>query len=216
MFNSILRALMQTYLLNSIAMWRSFKETNFDSSEKIVDFILAILFLAAYIAFPICTYKFLKKNNEKLPDPKFKVKYDSIYQNVDYHKERALPSTTLFLGRRIIFAFVIIFCGVSIVLQVFLADILCTLLLAYYFTVMPLISGLANAVQIFNECVVITAIWFIFNFTNFVADPLERYQLGWYFLYFIAFNVIVNVAVLIYTIGKKIYIAARSYFLERK
>ena len=61
MFNSILRALMQTYLINSIAMWRSFSETNFDSSEKTVDFILAIIFLVAYIAFPIFTFKFLKK-----------------------------------------------------------------------------------------------------------------------------------------------------------
>ena len=64
MFNSILRALMQTYLINSIAMWRSFSETNFDSSEKIVDFVLAILFLVAYIAFPIYSCKFLRKNQE--------------------------------------------------------------------------------------------------------------------------------------------------------
>ena len=122
----------------------------------------------------------------------------------------------MFLGRRIIFAFVIIFCAASIVLQVFLADILCTLLLVYYFTVMPLKNGLTNAVQIFNEVIVIVSVWFIFNFTNFVADPLERYKLGWYFLYFIAFNVVINVAVLFYTVGKDIYIAARSYFLKRK
>ena len=81
---------------------------------------------------------------------------------------------------------------------------------------MPLTNGITNAVQIFNECVVIICVWFIFNFTEFVADPFERYVLGWYFLYFIAFNVVVNVAILFFSLGKSIYIAIRSYFVNRR
>ena len=171
MFNSILRALMQTYLLNCIAMWYSLSTTNVSDSEGIVDLTLAIVILTFSLAFPICTYLFLKKNEEILREPRFKVKFDSIYQNLDYYKKKALVHTSIFLGRRIYIAFIVVFCGFSIVLQVALADVLSTLLLAYFLSVMPMMDRLNNAVQIFNEIVVIVCIWLCIHFTEYVPDP---------------------------------------------
>ena len=37
MYNSILRALMQTFLMTNISMWITFRDTDFTSSEGIVD-----------------------------------------------------------------------------------------------------------------------------------------------------------------------------------
>ena len=56
----------------------------------------------------------------------------------------------------------------------------------------------------------------MFHFTGFVADPQERYDLAWYFIYFVAADVAFNILFLFYHIGRKIYVAARLMFLKRR
>ena len=140
MFNSVLRSLMQTYLLTCISTLTSLLNVNLTHTQGKVDFAIAICIIIFAISFPIFTVKFLRRNKDKLSEPAFKSKYDSIYQNVDYYKDEALSHTSFFLTRRLLFAFVIVFCGKSLVLQVFLADILSTLILIYFITVKPMIN----------------------------------------------------------------------------
>ena len=120
------------------------------------------------------------------------------------------------MWRRFFFAWVIVYCGSSIVLQVALVEFLSTILLAYYLSVRPMVDRVNNFTQVFNEIVVLLCQWLMFHFTDFVTDPIVRYELGWYLLYLVATNVAVNLLVLIYVISNKIYLAARNYFLERK
>lgn len=116
MFNSLLRAVMQTYFFITISMWNSFRNTQVDSSEGITNLITAILSLFAVVFFAWFSYRFLKKNLLNLPKSAFKAKYDSLYQNLDYYKIGALPNTFWFLSRRLAFSAVIVFCTKSIVL----------------------------------------------------------------------------------------------------
>lgn len=58
--------------------------------------------------------------------------------------------------------------------------------------------------------------WLMFHFTEYVDSPLVRHQLGWYYLYFVALNVCLNVLVLVYVLVNKIYQAARRWFIKRK
>lgn len=134
MFNSILRALLQTYLQTCISAWFSLQSTNFATSEAKVDFGLALITIAFAIGFIVFSYKFLHKKSKNLREPSFKAKYDSLYQNLEYYKKSALSNTSFFLLRRLLFAALIVFCGTSLVLQVLLADILSTLLLIYFIT----------------------------------------------------------------------------------
>ena len=116
MFNSVLRSLMQTYLLTCISTLTSLLNVNLTHTQGKVDFAIAICITIFAISFPIFTVKFLRRNKDKLREPAFKSKYDSIYQNVDYYKDKALSHTSFFLTRRLLFAFVIVFCGKSLVL----------------------------------------------------------------------------------------------------
>ena len=161
--------------------------------------------LIVLLAFPIWIYFFLKKKESELPQPTLKAKYDSVYQNVDYFKNSALAYTSYFLVRRFAFAAIIVLCGASIVLQVFLADIMSTLLLVFFLSVCPMNDFVNNAVQIFNEAVVLICIWLMFHWTQYVSNAQERYDLAWYFLYFVGFNVSINVLLLVYILTKKIY-----------
>ena len=106
--------------------------------------------------------------------------------------------------RRTLYAFIIVFCGSSIVLQVLAIDVLCTLLIAFYITVGPMIDKANNFIQIFNEVIVLVSLWMMFRFTYFVADAYTRYDLAWQFLYLLIFNVAINVLFLIVVIIKKI------------
>ena len=97
-----------------------------------------------------------------------------------------------------------------------LTDILSTLLLAFYFSEWPMVGLIHNTIQIVNEVVVLVAIWLMFHFTMFVDDAQKRYDLGWNFLYFIGADVALNVLLLIYFVGQKIYKAIKAKFLASK
>ena len=129
-------------------------------------------------------------------------KYDSVYQKVDVYKTGALSHTSYFLWRRLLFAVLIVYGGNSIVLQVMIADVLSTLLLAFYLSVHPMIDGLNNTLQVVNELVVLVSIWLMFWFTLYVPEPERRYDLAWYFLYIIGVDIAVNVLTLLYTITR--------------
>ena len=81
-----------------------------------MDLVIAILTSVAMISFTAFSLRFLKTHHQDMPLYSFKIKYDSLYQNLDYYKAKALPHTFYFLGRRLAFAAVIAFCSSSIVL----------------------------------------------------------------------------------------------------
>ena len=66
MFNSVLRALMQTYFASCIALGYGFAVTNFEESDGIFDFCLALVTLCAFLAFPIFSWKFLTRKKDEL------------------------------------------------------------------------------------------------------------------------------------------------------
>jgi len=135
---------------------------------------------------------------------------------LDYYKDKALPYTSFFLARRFIFAFVIVFCGSSLVLQVFLADLLSTLLLVFFISVGPMNDKFNNFIQVVNELTVLTCVWLMFHYSEFVASPETRYDLGFYFMYLVAVDVILNMLFLLYIVVKRIYMACKSIFIKAK
>ena len=217
MFNSVFRALLQSYLLTSISVAATLRNPSFENSLGTTDFFLSLSLLFLCLILPQITHRLLHKNKDKLPTKEFKAKYESVYQNVDYYNPKALHNTTLFLGRRLIFAFfVIVWLDFSIVFQVLVADVLSTVLLAYYLQVFPMINRLNNMVQICNEIFVLVSVWLMFIFSQYVDEPKKRYDLAWGWLYLIAADIAINILVMFYVIGKKIYIGVRQYFVKRK
>ena len=86
MFNAILRALIQSYLLQSIKMWKTLRYYDFDSGQSITEFSFAIILGLVLLSYPIWIKIFLTIKETSLGSPQFKAKYDSVYQNLDYYK----------------------------------------------------------------------------------------------------------------------------------
>lgn len=104
----------------------------------------------------------------------------------------------------------------TIVYQVLLVDYLSLMLLAYYLSILPMNDKINNFIQIFNEFVVLTAIQLLFLFTDYVQDPEMRYDLGYYYLYMVAGNVIINLIILITLILQMIHRSIRRYLIRRR
>ena len=103
----------------------------------------------------------------------------------------------------------------TIVYQIFVFDLVSTLLLCYFLTVRPMKDRINNAIQIFNEIVVLLCIESMFLFTSYVPDVRTRYQMGQKVLLLVAMNIIINFIVLIAILLKKIYKAVRTWYVKR-
>ena len=56
----------------------------------------------------------------------------------------------------------------------------------------------------------------MFLFTNYVTSPIERYDMGFYFVFFIAANIVVNLLILVIIIGKAAYKAIKTKYKIRQ
>ena len=73
-----------------------------------------------------------------------------------------------------------------------------SIMLQYLVSVQPMRGRIFNWIQIFNEFVLLILAGSLFMFTDFVQEASYRYDFGYFFLGFIAFNVAVNVLVMVY------------------
>ena len=127
----------------------------------------------------------------------------------------ALAFTFVFLMRRLAFAYTICHIDRNITIQVFILDCMSTCVLCYYLSVRPMENAINNFVHIFNEIAILTCIWSLFLFTNYVPDPVLRHKFGWWYLYFLAFNFFVNFIVLIYSLITLIIRDLKRYCKKR-
>lgn len=126
--------------------------------------------------------------------------------------KKAINFTFLFLLRRILLVGVFMLCGFSIVLQVMIADIMSTLLLAFYLSVMPMKGVMNNFIEVVNEASVLASIMYMFVFTDYVPDPVVRYAFGYNFLYFVGGVIALNLLTFIFTIVNAIVLKFRAHF----
>ena len=217
MFNSVLRAVLESYLVLCITMWYSWGQVQSlePGLESRLSFLLTLGLTVACVGLPVFVFKFLDGNRARLTMASFVQRYGSLYQNIDRHNYEALVFTTIFLARRCAFAFVIVNVVSTVTFQVLCLDLLSTMVLSYYLLVFPMQDCLNNFIQIFNEIVILVCIWSLFLFTNYVPEPELRHQFGEYFIQFIIFNCGVNLVCLVVMILASIFSAIKTWFKRR-
>ena len=210
MFNSILRAALESYFLVSITTLYGLANSKFDSNEELITFMIGVVTVTYLVCFPIIQYRFLLRKHESLGEDFVKEKYGSLYTNVQHEKRHALRFTLYFCMRRFAFALVICFLKESLVLQILAADMAILGMLSFYVGGLPMSDKANNFIQIFNEIVVCSCIISLVIFTDFIPNPVDRYEYGYTLLYVVATSIGVNVIILIATILISIYNAIRQ------
>ena len=153
---------------------------------------------------PFLVVCILRKQKFPLGHPKLKASIGTLYQNVDtVDKPYALLFTPIFLLRRLMFASVAVM-SENATVQLFVT-IYCSLaLIAFYVIVWPMNDTVNNVLQLGNEIFFLVCVHVMLTFTEFTTDPVKRHEIGATYLYFLALNVTVNVALIGYTIIKQV------------
>lgn len=99
-----------------------------------------------------------------------------------YKKPRASYYSVVFLLRRTLLAYIIFGFSFNCVLQVLMTVQLTLLMITWLIIVKPLDSGLKNAIEISNECMLLFHSYFSFVFTMYVPDPLIKYKFGFIYM----------------------------------
>ena len=163
MFNSLLRALLETYLVSTITALVALQSpTQPYSNTERMDSLATVLTVGGALAFPVLQFRFLystySRSRAEVDSEEFRARFDALFQNVEVSKgPRALSFTFFFLARRFFFAFTIVCVRITLPLQVLAVDFLSTCLLAYFLSVRPMRDRTNNFVQVFNEACVLAA-----------------------------------------------------------
>ena len=213
MWNSIIRTAIESYygIAMSVALNMRDSEMSWEEPAKVVNSVGRLLFLPFLIGFPIWTNKFLVNNRFRLSDTDFKARYDTLYLNVDYFKPRGLRFVQLLLIRRAIMVTNAVFFGISPLMQIAICIYTSQLMCQFFVRIFPMIDRMNNFIQIFNEWSLLTFGILLFNFTEYNPDPAFRFQLGWYFIYLIYFNLSINGCIIISALVFKIKLNIKTY-----
>lgn len=215
MFNSLLRAALMSYFLVCLSTIFVLRNPIFETTEDKIDFFVVVLLLIYLVAFPFVQNNFLMKRFGEIDKEKTK-RYASLYENVNIEKKNSLRFTFNFCARRFAIAIIIVFLEDYIVFQIIAADIAVMAILSFYVAEKPMVDSFNNFIQIFNEVYICLALISLVLFTEFTQNPVDRYEIGYKFLYFVGFCIIVNVIMLFLIIAYSVYRAICKFLKKRE
>ena len=215
MFNSVIRGLLESYFPLSIATVYQLSQDKWEDGD-VLHQILAIITIIYLVIFPIFSLWFVLRYFKILSTPRMLNKYGSFYQNVDPTRKVALRFTFYFCLRRLVFAMVICLVTNSLVVQVMIADFTILALLSFYSRIRPMKNELNNGVQIFNEVAILILLQWMFMLTDFTVNPEIRHDYGYYFLYYVATLIGINLCVLFVSIYFDVRRACRRHYARKR
>lgn len=106
--NSVLRSMLTSYLLLSIATLLSVTNMRFDNSGNAVSSVFSMFILVFIFVFPAAVFYFLKRYALRLADEDFEGRFGTLYLNIRVDDPKARLLTVLFIMRRLLFAISIV------------------------------------------------------------------------------------------------------------
>ena len=119
--------------------------------------------------------------------------------NVDTKRPMTIYFPTIFLGRRLIYAFTIMFIS-NTSFQLIITSLCSLAILCYIACFLPFGTLLGNFLELLNESTFLVLVYMNFLFTEFVDDIEMRYFIGYVFLGVLVINLCINLLVILKTI----------------
>ena len=159
--------------------------------------MLAFLLLVSIPAAPIFVFIFLYKCRHRVVDKKFKMKFQSMYHALDLKNKYFILVTPMFLIRRLIFAFSIVYMADYTVFQILVNIMFSLFYLCFLIQIRPMNKKYLNILEIINETTLLTLFYLCLLFTEFVDSVDIRYMIGWVFVALTASNLIIGLGALV-------------------
>ena len=145
MFNSLLRAALETYLSLTIQMWYGWRSLRIDAgSDDRIEFLILLAMTIYCIGLPFTQHNFLWRNRNIVFRQSFQQSYGSLIQNISLLRVQSLAFSLVFLLRRLMFAYTICNIDINITFQVMAIDALSTSMLCYFICNRPMADGVNN------------------------------------------------------------------------
>ena len=143
----------------------------------------SIVLVSVLTGLCIFVLNFLTKNHNLVEDRDYQKRFGAFYTNIEiYNKPMAAYYSFIFLAHRLLMAITITCMGKLLVLQVFLMTHFNLALLSWLLTVKPMDTQYKNLLEIINANLVLFIGYFSFCFSDYVTDPIAKYQIGYFYI----------------------------------
>ena len=122
----------------------------------------------------------------------------------------------IFFFRRVAFIVVVLCYRETLIMQLGVQNFISLLIVIYLQWYMPFESRFMNNIETFNELTALVLTYFLFCFTDFVAEPETRNDLGAYYNYVSFTNIGVHISIMLYDSFKKIKLSCKRRYYARK
>lgn len=73
-----------------------------------------------------------------------------------------------------------------------------------------------NRLEIFNETSVLLVSYHLYYFTDFIDDPVLKYEIGWMIIAVTLLNIVVNIGVIVWLVIKSLSVVIKKLFYKCK
>ena len=189
-----------------------------DDPNDQMNCVYGVIYFIFTISFPLLMFAFYRKNRDRLYQSRFRQKYGGGYEGLKTPtsldrevplRKRAYIATlitpTIFVGRRIIFAFSVIFYsteGGATLLPILVSFWTVWISLEFLISTFPYERNKNTYMEIFNEITLLLLMCFLLGFTAWMPvieldSSVIKFVLGWIFVAIVFTNIIVHFIVMI-------------------
>ena len=124
--------------------------------------------------------------------------------------------TAIFCIKRLIYGLITVHLTNYVVPQIYVYTFIPLFSIGYNLNNNPMNSRLLNLMENINEWIILCSGYFLLIFTQWICDPMERYNFGWYYIKLIIFVVTINLLLIFYEMGIGIKMSHRKMVYLRK
>jgi len=179
--------------------------------------LLAIVACSIYTCFPFFVIKLLLANFKDLENSEIKESWSSLYEPMKTSNFPMVIYMPLFLFRRLIFSFSTVLLTDWPIFQVNMLFLQSVILLWYLINYQPFTLTILNYLEIFNELCILAVTYPCLLFTGYLdLDPEAHYNTGWFVIFIVLINIVVNIMIVAYQTLKALGGAIKRAWLKLK
>ena len=175
-----------------------FQNYTFSTPSEKFHTIFATVIFTLQIAFLIFSLAFIQSEKPKLDSKEAKEKYGDLYLGLKTKERTALLSPVVFLLRRLFLAAIVVFWPDRSYFQIQTIIFKCSLVMIFTGYMEPLITRIANRMELINDAIVLMCSYFLIIFSSLVDDPETRYTSAWPLIGLILGLILFNLGVIMF------------------
>jgi hypothetical protein len=182
--------------------------------QEMISLALSFVFCILLWVLPLVPPVYLYRNADKIRRAqaadrneykRMREQYGAFFEGLDLRKTPAKWYMFAFVVRRMILGGTLVYMAANPALQILIIVYLNMCAFLFQGLCRPFETRTQNAMELYNECMILMCCYHLFIFTDFVRDPHPTFDVGLSYVLLTAKLVFVNVCNIVFTIGRGLY-----------